>query len=208
MLERWIANKATVMAQELGYDDDKREVLQYSMTILSTTILGFLAIGLVGALVGVAGLALTAGLSAGILRAYSGGAHATSPIRCNVVGVIIFIGIGLVAKYLNGWVEPLWLVIPIALLGFGSIYLYAPAEAPGKPIQSMLKRATFRRISFSLMGFWTGIAGFLAVNSMALDGFLVASALGICWQSISLTPAGHGLIGFLDKGLQFGNKIS
>ncbi|MHB8170190.1 MAG: hypothetical protein ACYDG6_01405 [Thermincolia bacterium] len=63
MLERWIADKATVMARNLGYDNDKREVLQYSMTILSTTIMGFLAIGLVGALAGVAGLALTAGLS-------------------------------------------------------------------------------------------------------------------------------------------------
>ncbi|MHB8170191.1 MAG: accessory gene regulator ArgB-like protein [Thermincolia bacterium] len=141
------------------------------------------------------------------MRSYSGGAHATAPIRCNIIGVNVFVSIGLMAKYFNGLVNPLLLIIPVALISFGAIYLYAPAEAPGKPIQSMLKRATFRTSSFILLVFWTVMAVFLALNSTALDGFLLASTLGICWQSISLTPAGHRLMELLDKGLQLGKKI-
>jgi len=203
MLERWIAKRAEVMARELGYDRDKQEVLQYSMTILSTTILGFLAIFAVGSLVGVPGLALTAGLSGGILRAYSGGAHATAPNRCVTIGTVIFVSWGLAAKYLAGWVNPLILIVPTVVFGFAAIYRYAPDEAPGKPIQSILQRTTLRRTSFVLLGVWTIIIIILSQNNaMEMDEILLASTLGILWQSISLTPAGYSLMGFMDSILK------
>lgn len=210
MLQRWITTVTGDMAQRLGYDQDQQEVLQYALTILITTINGLIAIGVFGLLVGIPLIAVVCGLSGGLLRAYSGGAHATSPGRCVAIGTIAYVGLGLIAVAIVPFVS-IYILLPVTVIwAWWTIYRYAPAEAPGKPIQSLLHKTRLRKRAYGMLVSWTTLTFGLTLSNVEWKELIVGSCLGVLWQSLTLTPLGYRLIKYLDCSFEImmkGNKI-
>lgn len=204
MLSSWTARAAGYLAAELNYDSGQQEILQYALTILSTTVFGFVAIILAGFLVGVPGLAFAAALSSGILRIYSGGAHASCPERCVAIGAIIFTTLGMAAGKL-AHLNLLYNLFPlVCVFAYLALYFYSPADAPGKPIETNLGRKIMRRRAFVILSVWAAATLILTWRGWAPVELLLASCLGVGWQSFSLTPCGYLVEeGFLDGVLKW-----
>lgn len=201
MLQRWITTITEDMARQLGYDQDQQEILQYAFIITMNTLIGFVVIALVGGIFGVAKLALVAALTGGVLRTYSGGAHATSPARCSAIGAIAYVSLGIIAQLLTVKHTLLVLFIITTLFAGWSIWSYAPAEAPGKPLGSRLHRQKLRQRAFITWGVW--VIGFgLIFAQWGSSPWLIASCLGALWQSVTITPVGHKITAQLDSFLK------
>lgn len=200
MFTKLIAQQAHLLAEEVGLDSSQEQVVQYSLTILTTTVFGYLAIAIGGWLTGAMLPALVAACSASLLRIFSGGAHASTPLRCVLSGGVIFACIG----WLAGRISPEWLPYLLALTVLSatvSLGLYAPADTPGKPITSQLQRKTLLKWSFVSLFLWALLITYLSSSVRTESGLITSSILGIGWQTLTITPLGYQLIHYWDDCL-------
>lgn len=190
------------MAQLSGRDAD---VLVFGLRLLITSITGYLTLIVLGIVLGLLNYVLAAALTASLLRVVSGGAHASSPLRCNLIGAGIFVLLGLLAKVSSRETGALFTAVPIiiTLAGSGIIYRFAPAGTPGKPITSTVQRMYLKFASLGLLIVW-GVCSVLLVTFAAGEilPVVLASCFGMIWQLISLTPVGYKLVGMMDHLLK------
>ena len=216
MLQKVIAGQAHWLAKKLDYGKSEEEILNYSLNLVYTTILGYGILTVAASLLGVLPTALAAALSASALRIFSGGAHASQISRCVGLGAVIFITIGWLAaagfpvyeKIADKEVLTLHarvILIMIIVIGTGVIYFYAPAPAPGKPKQSYLQAVVMRSCSLVLLWWWGGTVWLIYTWQWSIkhQAVLLASQLGIIWQLFSLTPLGFGLLRGGEKLIDF-----
>lgn len=178
--------------------EDRRDVLFYGVTCLLLDLLGLVAIVLAGFLVGLPGLTLVAAATSGLFRSFTGGAHFYSPWLCTAASAAIAALLGVAAAALRG-LPTTQLTLGLALVVAASavaFHRYAPVDSPAKPI-SPAKRAKLRRAAWLVLVAWTGAAGIFLATGDA--GLVVASALGLLWQSWTLTPGGARLYRFIDQ---------
>lgn len=193
------------IAQELNLDDDKRSVINYG-------IFAFIQMGVCIALVIVFGIifnvaieALIVSFTISILRKSSGGAHATSPERCAIIGTIVGVGMGLISKYINAGFSLVILGGSIAFIwSYYIIYKLAPVDSLAKPIKSIEKRIRLKKSSMMILSVYLIIViiNILYFYFKRNSGILVYSLciyMGLLWQVFSLTKYGHLVIGKLDK---------
>lgn len=194
-----------IFQEELNLCENDVAVVNYSLTIYSTTIVGYLAIIAVAWPLGVLKTALVSAITASLLRVFSGGAHAANPRNCILGGAVIFNVLGLLVKYLTPTsAVSVWL-FSIGVLAFTSwsVYMYAPADTPGKPINTKKQRNRLRRYSFIFLVGWSGILFLTLLGVIHINTeFLNASALGTLWQGFSLIPSGYNLIHWIDEILE------
>lgn len=206
MFSKLIARQAHLLADEVGLDSSQEQVVQYSMTILTTTVFGYLAIALGGFLTGALLPALVAAFSASLLRIFSGGAHASTSLRCVLSGGVVFACIG----WLAGRIPTDWLAFMLGVTVCAAtvfLGLFAPADSPGKPITSTLQQKTLKRSSFTALYLWAIVILFLISSWKTGSGLIAASILGMAWQTFTITPLGYYLIHGLDWALEAFSKI-
>jgi accessory gene regulator B len=221
MIQKLIAVQASWLAKKLDYGKSEEEILNYSLNLVFTIILGYGLLTIAAGLLGVLPTALAAAVSASVLRSFSGGAHASRISRCVVLGAVIFSAIGwLAAVGIPGLEESAYsdimslkarvFIIMIIVIGTGIIYFFAPAPAPSKPKQTHLQEVVM--ISCSLVLLWWWGATVWLINSMQWgikhQEVLLASQLGIVWQLFSLTPWGFGLLRVGEKFIDFLFRIN
>jgi accessory gene regulator B len=193
------------VAQELNLDDDKRSVINYG-------IFAFIQMGICIALVIVFGLifnvvieALIVSFTISILRKSSGGAHATSPERCAIIGTIVGVGMGLISKYINVSFSLVILGGSIAFIwAYYIIYKLAPVDSIAKPIKNIekiirLKKSSMMILSVYLIIVITEILYFYFMRNSNVLIYSLCIYMGMLWQVFSLTKYGHLVIGRLDK---------
>ncbi|NLO89943.1 MAG: accessory gene regulator B family protein [Clostridia bacterium] len=188
-----LSKLARFLAHETGKD---QEVLLYALLLVKTSILSYTLLFLFSWVLGVWQWAFAAALTAAIFRVFSGGAHASHPIRCSIIGATVFTTVGaLVATF----------YIPVGNYQFGMIllvvfvissvifYIYVPADTPGKPITSQVQRTYLRIISYSLLVVWSAAVYFLFISARDVfaESLIIASLGGLCWQVFTLTPPGY-----------------
>jgi accessory gene regulator B len=191
-MEKFISQQSRWLAQGAGLNSTQEEIIKYSITVLSTTVFGYLAISLVGMLIGFPVLSLVAVFSTSLLRMFTGGAHASTPLRCVLIGAVIFPALGWISSFIPLY-SLAYLFILTVIAGTLLIGQYAPADTPGKPIESKIKRRTLKMISFSLLYIWTGFMWYLLAQGK-ITSFFTASVLGILWQVFSITPWGYRIL--------------
>jgi len=176
--------------KELALSNDEVEVITFGYRLVIYSVLGYLVIALLAYLLGILGPTLTAAITASIFRVFSGGAHASTQKRCVTVGAIIFNILGFVANtfYDNLSVAMLkqfsWIVAIIALISF---IVYAPADTPGKPITSKVQKGRLKGISIGLLAVWIILFNFVIKGEINIyRQYLLATSLGLAWQSVSL----------------------
>ncbi|MCK8824558.1 accessory gene regulator ArgB-like protein [Fuchsiella alkaliacetigena] len=174
----------------------EKEVLAYGLTVLLSTLGSYLLIIVVSSLLGVRALALTAAITASLIKIFSGGIHATCFRNCSLTAVTVFAGIGLVANYLGSELGESLLILLWGILLIGSllIYLYAPAGIKEKPIKSVQKRSKFKIYSFIVFLSFLVLYYILYFNGIN-KSLILAGLLGISWQLFGITPLAYKLFG-------------
>ena len=191
---------AEYLQRQLGLSQDETEVIHYGIQIIVYSSAGILTICLMGWLLGCFWTTVTVALTAGSLRLLSGGAHSSSAVVCNLVGMLVAPLLAKFAEFAAKQVSQpqlLFIVISGALFSLLIFYLLAPVDSAAKPITSEHEQRKYKYLSLTL-------AFFLFVGQVALTflgrypDFVLAVSLGSCWQAFSLTKAGHLFAAKLD----------
>ena len=213
-MEKFSKAVAAKLANELEYDNDKREVMAYGAFALTQM---FISVGLVmifGFMFHVVIEALIISFAASILRKYSGGVHASSPNTCTFLGIVVCVGFALLIKLVLAPMTDIKEFLIIGVLVFAwSLYTVnklAPVDTPNKPIRSEAKRNRMRKGSFAVIGIYSLIACanlfvYLYFDWYAFFVYSICLTFGVFWQVFTLTRIGHGVIERLDLILHIFN---
>lgn len=84
------------------------------------------------------------------VRVYAKGAHARSNLGCTVISVLLIVGIPLLI--LNGLILSDCLLALVGAIGYLLIFLYAPSDTKGNPIQDLKIKKRMRRKAILIYG--------------------------------------------------------
>lgn len=185
-----------------------RDVIYFGLFSLLSFIAGYAALGVLSYALGIFAFTMIAGVSAQILRVFSGGAHAMSPWRCLVIGTAVFLVLGKTAQYIAQFSgQAFYYLAPgvVGLLGLAAVYRYGYATTHKKPLGSYTHGRKLRSCATALILVWLGAVYFMTISNppTGLERiFVTSSLLGLAWQCFCLTPAGYGFSEAVDGRLK------
>lgn len=201
---------AAYLKEHLNLSPDEEAIALYGLQMLVYTVTGFLAICLVGWLLGVLALTLAVTLAASSLRLFAGGAHSRSPLTCTLLGMVVAPLLGKMAFVATPLFSPAGLAGTI-LAGFivavVVIWHRAPVDSPAKPISSPAERRKLRLISLVLVAVLAALQ-ILILATVQSATLVLALSLGLWWQTFSLTRAGHRFAILIDTLMAKGGITS
>lgn len=195
----------------LNTDSDETDIIIYGAINLFQTINSIFWVIMIGFFAGALYEALLFSITASILRKYSGGVHASSPMRCAIIGATssgifgIFVNRIFYKSNINIVIISSILLIIISLL---IILKKAPVDSIQKPIDDESMKKTFRKKSILFIFIITFIAiNFLLLYMVNRNIIYIKSIeciiIGMFWQSFTLTKMGDLLVTKIDFGLKF-----
>ena len=197
---------ALQLARPLGIGEDQQEVVAYGAFILLQSAWSLLLNIILGVIFNLILEMLTISLVATILKKYSGGAHATSPNRCAVLGGIVFLVLSVIEVKIMGVGNTNLMVLGLIGIVFAylSVSRYAPVDSPNKPINELQMKEYLNKRSklvvvlglISIIILWT--IYFYTLNNILLRG-AIGVLIGLSWQAFTLLPIGSYLINTLDR---------
>ncbi|CDX04673.1 accessory gene regulator B [Desulfitobacterium sp. LBE] len=177
-------NLTNLITKDLDYDEDKKEIITYSIETSLLAIIGTLLLVLFAMIANVLKPALIAAFFGVLLRRVSGGAHFSTPTKCLVFGAVLYTLLGVLAEtfveyqVLHNYM--IWLSLAISLL---IVAYLAPVDSESKPIHSKSLR---KKLKASSVGF---VVIALIIGLVSADPLLnVSMCLGILYQSLTLLP--------------------
>ena len=195
------------ISAEITLNDDQKEVVAYGIVACLQTIFSFGLIVIFALIFNVLPETLIVAFSISILRKYSGGAHASSPTVCAVIGTIIAVGVAAFSTYVVQPFLHLWVLIVIILvtfaLAFYLIYKLAPIDSPQKPIKTTKKKHRLKIASLCVVVVYLliitiNIFVYLKTNIMFFNTISFCICLGMTWQVFTLTRGGHLIFIYID----------
>lgn len=204
-------NIATKLATELNLDKDNKEIIAYGAFTFFQMIYSIALVVVFGYVFGVGPEALTISFVASILRKYSGGAHATSPGRCAIIGTIVCIGQVLLFKFILDLGLDLNIILLLELLVFiwsyYIVYKLAPVDSIAKPIRKKEKRIRLKKGSIIILSIYLIVTLFIMILYMnkeneSLPIYALSICGGIAWQVFTLTKSGHLILHKIDAFLK------
>jgi accessory gene regulator B len=192
-------------------DTVNKEVIAYGAYILLDTILAIGMVMILGALCGVLFQALVVSFASALLRKTSGGAHATTSLRCAIIGAVFSVGFALIIGSLKDFITiPIsisYLVITFVISYYINIKL-APKDSPNKPIvkENKIKELKFKSIRtlciylviclcILIFYYYSKVPTSLSYIALICTGYL--------WQSFTLTSLGHSLTYVLEAPFRY-----
>lgn len=206
LIEKISNNLAYKIASTLNLDKDNQKIISYGAFSFLQTLWAILFVTIFGLIFGVLIEALIISFTASFLRKYSGGAHASSPNRCVMIGAIVFSLLGIIINKTS----PLLTIKLAALTGFVCfifsyyiVYKSAPVDSSAKPIVKEKTKQRLKKSSIlTLHSLIIMVTGLLGLYYKLGDKILLISAqcisIGTAWQSLTLTPIGHSLMESMD----------
>lgn len=189
-MEKWAKMVAYWFQTNLELDQDRTEVIEYSIISILLLFFNFLFILIFGFMLGALYEGLIVAFTIMLLRAFTGGAHLASPWRCVIITAAITAGLGFISRnYANRFSAWLLICILIIILIWGLYYIlrYAPVESEEKPIRPE-RRICYRNFGIAFVMIWTGLVTLCLFFSM--KKVFLASLCGFAWQILTLTPVG------------------
>lgn len=188
-------------------DENQEAILRFSIEVVISFVVSLGLALLVSLFLGIFPNVLLIMLTTSILRSFSGGAHSATMFGCAIYGTIIMNGLGLITKYTQpskGFLSIF--VLLVLIFSTWSLYKYAPADTPGKPITTKVKRKKLRKLSFATLFIWYILCLLWYTGLVENLTMVYASAIGVLWQSFSLTDWGYISLHHMDKALRMINK--
>lgn len=127
-----------------NYDDDKLEVIAYGLEALYITISKTVVIFTVSLLFGVIKEVLFILLFYNIIRTTAFGMHAKKSSHCYIISIVLFIGMGLICKYID---INLYVKLILVIVSFITLIIYAPADTYKRPLLNPKKRKIYKIIT-------------------------------------------------------------
>lgn len=203
-MEIFIDKILYIYKKNLNIDKGKQEVLRFAIRLVISTFLGYSLTIIVALILKNLWYVLPIMIVVSIFRAFSGGAHCSNMFNCAVFSAGIMNILGLIAKLIVPSKELIiTMILAVFIFSVWSINKYAPADTPGKPINSKVKKEKLRKFSFSFVILWYGfsISWYLILNEFNFLTYVMAYA--ILWQSFTLMPVGYKFTHFVDKLISF-----
>lgn len=197
-IEELSNNLALKISSYLKLNKNQEEIIAYGAFNLIQTVWCILLVLLFGAIFNVTVKAFIVSFIISVLRKYSGGAHASSPNRCALIGAVVSVGLALFIRYLNGFINfqvTIAMGIITFLLSYYIIYRYAPVDSPAKPIVKEITRQKMKKKSFFVLNLLGAIVivflfSYLLFRKESLLPIVACIYLGVLWQVVTLTPKG------------------
>ena len=191
---------AEFFQKQLELTQDETEVILYGLQVTIYSLAGILTICLIGWLLGCFWTTLALALAAGSLRLLSGGAHSSSPLICNLLGMVIAPLLAKIAEFAAVQLShPVLLCVVLIGASFSllTFYLLSPVDSAAKPITTDQERRKFNRLSVTLAALITlgQITLLIWGNSPAV---VLAVSFGTWWQAFTLTQTGHRFASIAD----------
>lgn len=209
-IERLSNSIAFKISKILELDTEKEEVLAYGAFSLIQTVWSIALVMIFGLVFNVFWEAVIISFSGALLRKYSGGAHASSPNTCAVIGVIVSVGPALILDNLSYTGAKYILIYACFALAFTYyiIYRYSPVDTPNKPIVKEETKIRLRRSAYKLTNTYLVIISLVYIYQVKQQnqaGLKIISSIctGILWQDITLLPLGHYIMSKLDIILKY-----
>ena len=178
------ARITNLITNELNYSDEKKEIITYAVETALLSVFGTLLLVVFGYLVNALEPAMMAALFGVLLRRVSGGAHFNTPLKCLLIGALIFTALGILAKILVAYdVLNATFQMLILLVSFILVALLAPVDSDAKPIHSGKLRISLKISSLIFIGL-----SFLMITFTHDKLLNVSAILGLLYQSITLLP--------------------
>lgn len=175
---------ANSISRELGYSEEKKEIISYGIESVILALLGLVAIISIALPLNVLYPTIIAAVFGGALRKVSGGAHFNTPFKCLAFGAVVYPLLGILAKGLilyELYNQIIYLLTLIICLIF--VIFLAPVDSDAKPIHSQ----TFKKkLKIASTGFVIFTCIIIVVSSNRLIN--TAAVLGIVYQTITLLP--------------------
>lgn len=126
------------------YDEEKLEVIAYGLEALYITITKTIVIFSIAFILGVLKEVFLISLFYNVIRTTAFGMHAKKSSHCYIISSVLFIGMGLLCKYVD---FNLYVKLIIAALAFVTLVLYAPADTYKRPLINAKKRKIYKIIT-------------------------------------------------------------
>lgn len=203
-IEKLSNNISANIAKELNLDIEKKEIINYGLFAVIQILFSIVLTMIFGLIFNVFLESLIVAFTISILRKSSGGAHASTPGRCAILGTIVSVGFGLVAKLIEKNAVTISLIgIIIFFWSFYIVYKLAPVDSAAKPIKNQERRKKLKRSSMMILSVYLVIAianilyHYYSVNVSVLT-YTLCIYMGLVWQIFSLTKSGHLILGKID----------
>lgn len=126
------------------YDDEKLEVIAYGLESLYITLTKTIVIFGVALLLGIFKETLLIILFYNVIRTTAFGMHAKKSWHCYVISGVLFIGMALLAKYVD---INFYIKLIIYIFCVITIFIFAPADTYKRPLLNVKKRKTYKIIT-------------------------------------------------------------
>lgn len=197
------------ISEELNLDDEKEAVINYGIFALIQMCLSISLVIIFGAIFNVMIEALIVSFTSALLRKSSGGVHSESPGICNFIGTVVSILIGLMCKYIkvNLYIVFLFIICSY-LISYYIISKLAPVDSKNKPIRTENKRNRLRKNSLIIVNTYLlmiilNIFLYFKCYNYKFIVYSLCIAVGLLWQSFTLTYKGHLVLSKVDRIFNF-----
>lgn len=196
-----IHNLAVRMASWLSKEVNQEEraaVMAYGLELLLGALVKLICTITIPLLLGILPQVAAAILASVTFRLAAGGAHCTAYYRCLIGSLTTFIALGFLARQMAGTgISGTGVATGAALLALMVAIFWAPADTPAKPITRAGQRRALKAASLLVPVVYLVLVQFVSVEK----DLLVASALGLLFQSFTVTPTGYRFMNGLDRFL-------
>jgi accessory gene regulator B len=193
------------ISNNLDLDNDQKEVIQYGAFMLIQTIVSIAVTLISGLIFGVLTEIIVISFASGLFRKNSGGAHASSPGRCILLGTITFTLLALLIKLIINININILVIAIIATFMFSYCIVIkkCPVAAPTKPIKNIEKRKKLKRKTMNTLHFYFITCFILSyfyfsLNNLLFLKLIMCVALGVFWQTVTLTTVGGNAMHTID----------
>ncbi|ACL18978.1 Accessory gene regulator B [Desulfitobacterium hafniense DCB-2] len=183
-LNKMSNNLTNIITKDLDYNEDKKEIIAYSIETSLLAVIGTLLLILFAFIANALKPALIAALFGVALRKVSGGAHFNTPTKCLIFGAIVYTLLGFLAqtliKYQLNYDYLLWISLASSFL---IVIILAPVDSDSKPIHSKRLRNNLKMLSIVLI-----IVALIIYKVSSEPLLIVSMCLGVLYQSLTLLP--------------------
>ncbi|MBM7865764.1 hypothetical protein GTO89_03040 [Heliobacterium gestii] len=193
-MKKIAAKMGSWLAIESGYTT-REQILSYGLEYIIGLTINIGSIVVLAYFFNVIGEAVSFLITFNLLRLFSGGTHSINFWYCTLTGMVSVIGFSILS------IQSQWIYqsIPISVLVVSIItvimFLYAPSSVVFKEEGGKTRFRILRIGSLLFSVIW-----FLFINISTFSPNIVqASAYGLIWQAVSITPFGFSLIKKIDN---------
>lgn len=193
-------NLATQIATAITKEAENQkpiEIIIYGLEILLNLGIQLSILALVGYFLGIFPTVMVSVLTAVVFRTFSGGNHFSTFISCTVISTVLFTGIGYISSQIL--IKP---EVNIGLIMINTILVAKWAPYNPKRKYGWRKKRTLKLISISLLLGMFSLGMLLPVKESLVN----AVALGLTWQTVSITPLGIVIIRKADQLIHKGKE--